>query len=52
MHYTVPGVGEITLETIILDLNGTLAVHSVVPEGVAERIQKIQEMGCVCVVLR
>lgn len=45
MKYNPVGVGEIELNTIILDLNGTLAVNGKVVEGVKERIAKLKELG-------
>ena len=45
MKYHPIGVGEIELTTIILDLNGTLAVHGKLVSGVTERITKLKEMG-------
>lgn len=45
MQYTVPGVWEIQLDTIILDLNGTLTVHGVIPIGVKERIHSLRWLG-------
>jgi soluble P-type ATPase len=45
MTYNPVGVGEITLDTIILDLNGTLAVDGKLVDGVIERIAKLKELG-------
>jgi len=45
MKYQVTGVGEIEIKTIVLDLNGTLAVKGMIPEGVKERISKLKELG-------
>ena len=45
MKYDIPGQGEIELKTIILDLNGTLSVAGVVPEGVKERLDQLKEIG-------
>lgn len=45
MIYKVPGEGEIELDTIILDLNGTLSVNGKIPEGVRERLQKLNDLG-------
>jgi len=45
MKYNPVGVGEIELNTIILDLNGTLAVSGEIVEGCKERIQKLKELG-------
>lgn len=45
MQITVPGSGTYTIETLILDLNGTLAVKGVLVAGVKERLQKISARG-------
>lgn len=45
MKYTIPGMNELEIKTIILDLNGTLSVGGVVPNGVKERLGKLKEMG-------
>ena len=45
MKYIVPGMNELEINTIILDLNGTLSVGGVVPEGVKERLAKLKAMG-------
>jgi soluble P-type ATPase len=45
MNYAIPGQGSLTLKTIILDLNGTLSVGGVIPEGVKPRLDKLKEMG-------
>ncbi len=45
MKYNPVGVGEINLDTIILDLNGTLAVGGKIVDGVIPRIKKLQEYG-------
>ncbi len=45
MKYDIPGQGEIELKTIILDLNGTLSIGGVVPEGVKERLDQLKEIG-------
>jgi soluble P-type ATPase len=44
MTYDIPGQDQLTIKTIILDLNGTLSVAGVVPEGVKGRIGKLKEM--------
>lgn len=49
MTYDVPGQGRIEINTIILDLNGTLSVGGVVPDGVKERLEQIQRKGIRCV---
>lgn len=45
MKYQVTGVGEIEINTIVLDLNGTLAVKGIIPDGVKERLLKLKELG-------
>lgn len=45
MKYNPVGVGEIELDTIILDLNGTLAVNGKLVDGVKERLSKLKELG-------
>ncbi|MDB5169929.1 MAG: haloacid dehalogenase [Candidatus Saccharibacteria bacterium] len=42
MLFNIPGRDPLTIETIILDLNGTLSVAGVIPEGVKERLQKLR----------
>lgn len=45
MVYRIPGVGELELKTLILDLNGTLTVKGVIPEGIKERLAQLKELG-------
>jgi soluble P-type ATPase len=45
MIYNVPEVGEIEIKTIVFDLNGTLQVNGVVPEGLKERMEKLKSLG-------
>ncbi|MCA9391645.1 HAD hydrolase family protein [candidate division WWE3 bacterium] len=45
MNYEVPGVGEIEIKVIVLDLNGTLSVNGQVPDGVKQRLDKLNELG-------
>jgi soluble P-type ATPase len=45
MRYSVPGQGELEIKTIILDLNGTLSVGGVVPNGVRERLTALKIAG-------
>lgn len=45
MKYNPVGIGDIELNTIVLDLNGTLAVHGKLVEGAKERVEKLKEMG-------
>lgn len=45
MVYKIPGVGDIELKTLILDLNGTLTVKGKISEGVKERLARLKELG-------
>jgi soluble P-type ATPase len=45
MKYNIPGSDEINIETIILDLNGTLSVGGIIVEGVKERLVKLKALG-------
>ncbi|EKE06171.1 MAG: hypothetical protein ACD_19C00066G0001 [uncultured bacterium] len=47
MKYNPVGVGEIELDTIILDLNGTLSVNGALVVGVKEQLAKLKKMGYV-----
>ncbi len=43
MKYNVPEVGEIEINTIVFDLNGTLQVNKKIPDGVKERLAELKE---------
>lgn len=45
MKYQVPEVGEIEINTIVFDLNGTLQVNKKIPEGVKERLARLSDLG-------
>ncbi len=45
MRYNVPQGEEFEINTIILDLNGTLSVNGKIPAGAKERIRKLQRLG-------
>lgn len=45
MICSVPGQGQLEINTIILDLNGTLSVGGVVPDGVKERLGVLKAKG-------
>lgn len=45
MKYNIPGRDEIEIKTIILDLNGTLSVAGIVPDGVKERLGQLKSRG-------
>lgn len=43
IKYRIPGRGEIEIENVVLDYNGTIAVNGKIIEGVKELIQKLKE---------
>jgi len=43
IKYKIPGRGEIEIENVVLDYNGTIAVNGKIIEGVKELIQKLKE---------
>lgn len=45
MTFDVPGVGQIVIETIILDLNGTLSVGGKVVPGTIQRLASLKNLG-------
>jgi len=45
MEYKVPHGETFVIDTIVLDLNGTLSVNGKIPEGVKERIDKLTELN-------
>ncbi len=45
MKYNIPGTKDFSIDTIILDLNGTLSVGGVIVEGVKERLAKLKSAG-------
>lgn len=45
MKYDIPGQGELVINSIILDLNGTLSVAGKIPDGVSERLKALSEAG-------
>jgi len=45
MIYEIPGRGTWDIQTIILDLNGTLSVGGIIPDGVQQRLSEIQNVG-------
>lgn len=45
MTYDIPGQGQLEIKTLILDLNGTLSVGGVVPDGVKERLDQLKAKG-------
>ncbi|HTE57910.1 MAG TPA: hypothetical protein VK694_04135 [Verrucomicrobiae bacterium] len=45
MTYDIPGQGRLDIQTIILDLNGTLSVGGVIPNGAKERLTTLKARG-------
>ncbi|HEY6736513.1 MAG TPA: HAD family hydrolase [Candidatus Saccharimonadia bacterium] len=45
MIFTIPGAGELTINTIILDLNGTISVGGQLVPGVKQRLHKLKSAG-------
>lgn len=45
MTYDIPGQGQLTLNTVILDLNGTLSVAGVIVPGVKDQVAKLKGLG-------
>lgn len=45
MIYKVPGVGDIEINTLVFDLNGTISNRGKVIDGVAERLKNLKNAG-------
>lgn len=45
MKLHIPNADELVLETLILDLNGTIAVRGEIMSGVKDRIERIKNLG-------
>lgn len=45
MKYTIPGQDPFEINTLILDLNGTLSVGGFVLEGVKQRLNAVKDLG-------
>ncbi|MBW2991211.1 hypothetical protein KY348_05920 [Candidatus Woesearchaeota archaeon] len=45
MIYEIHNAEPMELDTIVLDLNGTLAVNGVIPKGVPEKLEKLRKLG-------
>jgi P-type E1-E2 ATPase len=43
IELSIPGIDDLTLEHVVFDVNGTLAVDGVLVEGVAERLTGLGE---------
>lgn len=51
MILNIPGSGILEIKTIILDLNGTLAIAGMVPAGVKDQIEALKSKGMRIVLL-
>ncbi len=45
MKYNISGVGEMEINTIVMDLNGTLAIRGEVVKGVKEKLSELKGKG-------
>ena len=45
MELTIPGIGNITLKTLVLDLNGSLSVKGKIVPGVKKRLAILKQRG-------
>ena len=45
MKYSPKGIDEIEIDTIILDLNGTIAVNGVLVDGLIDRLNQLKNLG-------
>ena len=45
MKVNIPGQTELNLKKVVLDLNGMLAVHGKVVNGVSQRIRALKDKG-------
>jgi len=45
MIYSIPEIKDIEINTIVLDLNGTLSVNGVIPEDVKEALKELKDRG-------
>jgi soluble P-type ATPase len=45
MKYSPKGIDGIELDTIILDLNGTIAVNGVLVDGLKDRLNQLKNLG-------
>ena len=51
MEFQIPGTGNIKIETIILDLNGTVTVNGRIVRGLRKRLQKLKKQGIRVIIL-
>jgi soluble P-type ATPase len=45
MIFDIPAKGQIEIDTLVFDLNGTLSVHGVLVDGVSKRIEELKAKG-------
>lgn len=45
MIFDIPGQGKVEINTLILDLNGTLAVNGQIVDGAKQRLNELKEGG-------
>ncbi len=43
MRFEIPGYGILTLENVLMDFNGTIAMDGLIKEGVKQRIARLAE---------
>ena len=43
INLNIPGSGELTIEHLVMDVNGTLAVDGILMEGVVQRIRALRD---------
>ncbi|MBN1639967.1 MAG: HAD family hydrolase [Anaerolineae bacterium] len=48
LELEIPGRGSIRLSSLVLDLNGTIAIDGELIAGVPERVRQLQERGMRC----
>lgn len=44
LNFSIPGLGNLSLKYLVLDFNGTLALDGKLLPGVAERLQKLNDI--------
>ncbi|MCD5380716.1 HAD family hydrolase [Candidatus Gracilibacteria bacterium] len=45
MKYNIPDVGEYEINTIVLDLNGTLSVNGIIEDDTIDKLSQLKELG-------
>jgi P-type E1-E2 ATPase len=46
--YKIPGRGSLSLSTLVLDLNGTVAIGGEIIPGIGARVKQLQARGMTC----